>query len=155
LRRWLPLRPTAPDGTADQAHTHPARVADARPLVQRLASLPGFDVPEALEHVGGREEALRRVLGLFVNAYHAGEPALLPPDGDDVDTVAHWRAACHSLRGACAAIGARSLLLQILSFEARLDSGAPAAALVGEGRALNEALIALAAALPSALGIDH
>jgi two-component system, sensor histidine kinase and response regulator len=152
LLRWLPLRDAPSKGSATPAHTGPAGVADTRPLLQRLASVPGLDVADALGYVGGQEGSLRRILERFVRIYRAGEPSMLQLGGDDADAVKHWRASCHSMRGACASIGARPMLQQIGSFEARLDAGAAAASLAGHARAVNEALLELSAALTAALG---
>jgi PAS domain S-box-containing protein len=157
LRRWLPLRQELPEGSAGPARSNPARVVDRRPLAERLASVPGLDVAGALEFFGGQESALRRVLGRFADTYRAGQPSMMQLNGDgdgaaaDADAVSHWRATCHSTRGACAAIGAKSLLQQVGALEARLESGAAAATLAGDARAVNEALEALSAALAAAL----
>jgi HPt (histidine-containing phosphotransfer) domain-containing protein len=120
-------------------------------LLQRLASVPGLDVVGTLERVGGKEEVLRRVLGLFVDTYRAGEASMLRMDADDADSKAKLRAASHSLRGACAAIGAGPVLELIDAFEARLDSGATVMSLVDDRHALSEALQRLSAALTSVM----
>jgi PAS domain S-box-containing protein len=151
LLRWLPLLESRIERKATETRAKPGQSADTRPLLQRLAAVPGLDVVGALEHVGGKEEVLRRVLGRFVHSYRAGEASMLQMDVDDVDSVAQFRSACHSLRGACAAIGAGPLLQQVDAFEARLDSGAAPASLVGDGQALSEALQGLSAALTSVL----
>ncbi len=151
LLRWLPLRESEVESKADATRANSDEDVDMRPLLQRLASVPGLDVASALKHVGGKEEVLRRVLGRFVNTYRAGEATMLQIHGQAVASAAQLRSACHSLRGACAAIGAGSLLQQIDGFEARLDSGAAVKSLVNDGHALSEALQALTAALTSVL----
>jgi PAS domain S-box-containing protein len=151
LLRWLPLCDASTEGRADLASTKATRVVDTRPLVQRLASEPRLDVADALAHVGGQEPALRRVLGRFAHTYRAGEPSMMQLDGDDADAVTRWRATCHSMRGACAAIGAGPLLQQIEAFEARIDAGSAPASLRADARAVNEGLEALSAALAAAL----
>ncbi len=152
LLRWLPLQASKVESEANAAGAHPMQVADTRPLQQRLAAVPSLDVAGALERVRGKEEVLRRVLGLFVDTYRRGDASLLQMDVDDADSKAKWRAACHSLRGACAAIGAGLLLQKIDAFESRLDSGAAVTSLVDEGHALSEAIQGLSASLESVLG---
>ena len=146
LLRWLPARgaaaAAAPPGTA-------ATVAD------RLATVPGLDVARGLHHVGGHLATLQRALALFAQAHAQGEAALRLP-GRDAD-LATWRRSAHSLRGACATLGATALQAQLLAFETALREP-PAAegdgtrpALAAQAQAIDAQLQALCAALRHAL----
>jgi HPt (histidine-containing phosphotransfer) domain-containing protein len=84
--------------------------------------------------------------------YRGGEPALL--DADAPDVVARWRELCHSLRAACATVGATELADQLRDFEDELaatpgDPGRHAA----RARHLHEALADLAGRLGGELGL--
>ncbi|MBL8307474.1 MAG: PAS domain-containing protein [Rubrivivax sp.] len=114
LLRWLPLPAATTAPTAATAAT--------RPLRDRLEGIEGFDLETALRNVGGNATALERVLRRFVEAYRDGEPAFAP-GGDD--EVARWRHGCHSLRGACATIGARALQAELETLERALTEAAP------------------------------
>jgi CheY-like chemotaxis protein len=134
LLRWLPAGPgrSAPES-----------------LKERLAGVEGFAVETALRNVGGQTAALERVLARFVASYRAGVPALLA--ADDEGRMASWRAALHSLRGACATLGATALLAGVEAFERELDVATDLTTLVPQAQRLNEALIGLAGRLGDAL----
>jgi len=74
---------------------------------------------------------------------------------EDGPARAQARAASHSLRGACAAIGATALAQAMADFEARLAEDAPPRDEVAElaiaGRRLHDELRALTTALHAAL----
>jgi CheY-like chemotaxis protein len=136
LLQWLP-----PGGAADSTAPSPATLAlpqaprqpalravpvaaglqppDRAPLAVRLAAIDGLDLSDALQHVGGNEALLVRVLTGFVEAYPQGDPGLQAAvtAGGAIDAAA----ACHSLRGACAAIGANGLQQRLLAVELALD----------------------------------
>jgi PAS domain S-box-containing protein len=135
LLRWLP----AHHGTA------PAPAAGTTlPLPDRLAAVPGLDVARGLRLVGGQIDTLQRALALFARTHAGGEAALRSP-GSDADLAACKRAA-HSLRGACATLGATELQAQLQAFEAALRAE-PADA----SRAARPALAAMAAAIDTEL----
>ena len=143
LLRWLPrpARFTGPIGPTG------ARAAQAAPrstaaLPERLAAIEGFDAALALSHVNGQVPSLVRVLRSFVKAYREGEP-VLSTRAAQAD-VARWRAACHSLRGACGAVGATGLERRLHDFELQLDHTSGVASLAPAAQALHEALVALA-----------
>ena len=77
----------------------------------------------------------------FVRTYREGAPALAsdiaPPD------FAHLGAACHSLRGACGAIGATRLRDQVEAFEHSMNHVRDESALSLEAHSLHEELISL------------
>ncbi len=133
LLRWLPApdRPSLPT------------------LKDRLARVDGFEVDRALRNVGGQLPSLQRVLDRFVASYRGGMPALRVVD--DQGSFAPWRAATHSLRGACATLGATAMLARLEAFERDMDDTPDLAALVPAARRLNEDLIALVGRLDEAL----
>jgi len=88
--------------------------------------------------VGGQAQALQRVLSRFLQTYRNGEPALLlhgGPEGRDA-----LRQACHSLRGACGAVGAMALVEELQALELRLADTALAATAAPAALACDEHL---------------
>jgi two-component system sensor histidine kinase/response regulator len=94
----------------------------AAPLPERLAALEGFNYAQALHNMGGRQATLERALARFVASYAQGAPELLL--APDAGTLLRWRAAAHSLRGACGTIGANRLYQSLRDFECALDAQA-------------------------------
>ncbi|MBP6900355.1 MAG: PAS domain S-box protein [Burkholderiaceae bacterium] len=130
LARWLPVRATSVDEAAASATAAaatapalqpaqrpsmpaPARLAEL-PLQDRLADVPGLDMQRALRIVAGQPALLRRALQAFVVAYGQGLAQL------------DARAA-HSLRGACAYIGATHLEAGLQAYERELAAGSDTA----------------------------
>jgi two-component system, sensor histidine kinase and response regulator len=148
LLRWMPLREAAV--APPRAPLRSGDGSAARTLAQQLATVNGLDVAQALFNVGGQETSLRRVLGLFVHTYRAGEPALLQTASEPA-TATRWRTACHSLRGACSSIGATALQQQLSAFEGRLGDDAATPELVADACAVHVALMAIVAAIAAAL----
>jgi two-component system, sensor histidine kinase and response regulator len=144
LLRWLPR------GDA-QTTTSPIGL-DELPLQDRLAAIPGLDLQRGLRHVGGLLPVLQRALAVFARSHTDGEEALRLA-GSDAD-LATWQRAAHSLRGACATLGATELQQRLLDFEARLRAEDPAAGLAERPALAAEAreIDALVAALAQALG---
>jgi two-component system sensor histidine kinase/response regulator len=150
LLHWLPLRElvTRWPGSVTQG-------ADsglvALPWAERLAAVPGLDVALALRHVGGSVDTLQRVLQRFTQTYADGAPALL--------TLAPgWRQLAHSLRGACATLGAVPLHALITRLENAADAApegaadaAPDAAQLALAAEVQAHLLALVAALRDVL----
>ncbi len=169
LLRWLPLPEGSRAAVAALGRGEPggaggdtvANVADATngsegaarpPLVERLAGVPGFDVVQVLHGVGGRLPLLERVLARFVATYDQPGPVLTAAPGPGESQA--WGRTSHSLRGACAAVGATALPLQLAAFEARAARADPVSdlpALREEAQHLNAELQALVAALRAAL----
>ncbi|GAP35708.1 response regulator [Piscinibacter sakaiensis] len=155
LLRWLPLReppahPLPAPGPSGEEAPPPVRA----PLTERLAEVAGFDVGAALRNIGGQPASLARLLRRFVDAYAIGEPALLQL-GTPRDVVA-CREACHSLRGACASIGATVLAVELLQLERALlgvdpEGGVPAE-LVVQAQAVHADLLRLVDRLGEELG---
>ncbi|WP_200228408.1 response regulator [Rubrivivax gelatinosus] len=137
MLRWLPGRAaggTAPGLTA----AAPAGSGEPRPLHERLAAADGLDVELALRNVGGRPPVLRRVLETFVQKYRDG-PGVL--DGR----------SAHSLRGACATVGATRLQAALVDYENGIAAGADAAALRHRADRIVAELQALTALLKAEL----
>jgi PAS domain S-box-containing protein len=147
LLRWLPLRERASGAPAATAAAGPEPTAAVHraPLQLRLATVPGFDLSQGLRGVGGQFAALVRVLRLFTKTYAQGAPGLLAEPGPERHTT--WRNVGHSLRGACATVGATPLLQHLQAFEKALAAGLDAEALAAQAAQLNEELIALVARL--------
>ena len=144
LLRWLPAAspPVPPPPSSAQAKTSTPMFDDSR-----LAAVPGFDLAQALSHVGGQAEVLARVLARFVTAYAHGEPALVDPAAR-----ARWPACAHSLRGACAAVGARGPLSALDAFERDLADGVDGPVVAASAQRVHQALLDLVRELGAALG---
>jgi PAS domain S-box-containing protein len=139
LARWLPLRqkivlPAAVRPNADRAHL-------TRPLQERLAGIDGYSVEQGLRNLGGQMPRLARILDHFVRTYRRGETALL--QSATPEDLVRLRAVCHSLRGACATIGATALVPQLQALEEALRGSAEARDLGPQARQLHADLIAL------------
>jgi two-component system, sensor histidine kinase and response regulator len=146
LLRWLPMRPRV-DGLARGQAAAPGAVA--LPLLDRLTGIGGLDAQNALHHVGGRESTLMRVLASFVKTYAEGEPGLL--HRDEPGELQRWRTRCHSLRGACASVGADQLADRLQVFEEQLGDDADMAALRPVAQALHLDLCQLVARIGAAI----
>ncbi len=114
LLRWLPLQETATVTSAGPAPAVP-------PLGNRLASITGLDAEHALANLGQDLPMYGRLLRRFAETY-AGDAAGLASRSNP----ARWAAECHSLRGACGAIGAVALAGQAATLEQALLHGDPA-----------------------------
>ena len=119
LLRWLPAPVSQP-----ASHFHPIALASARVgpavLLERLASVDGLDASQLMRNVAGDLITAEHVLRGFVEQYSPnGIPELLLATSDAV--VARWRPVCHSLRGACGAVGATALQGDLLELERALD----------------------------------
>ena len=139
LLRWLPL-PASP-GDAGASVDRRA----AAPLPAGLGAVAGFDFESALRNVGGQEPSLERVLRAFVDVYRDGAPQLV--DAAVAGDAARVRALCHSLRGACLAVGATRVLHALEAIEAALAQSDEAPQLETAARRVHDELHALATAL--------
>jgi PAS domain S-box-containing protein len=148
LLRWLPTGDAAQaplDGTSTSgdAATKPE---DA------LLAIEGVEVSAALRNTAGSVVALKRTLKRFVESYRQGVPAFCEPM--PVTQRPLLRNLSHSLRGACATIGATSLADDIARFEALLAGGSGHdGELEAQGRAIDRALAALVAQISQ--GMDR
>ncbi|WP_395704195.1 Hpt domain-containing protein, partial [Aquabacterium sp.] len=109
----------------------------------------GFDLVRALRNVGGQVHTLERVLQSFVKRYRSGEPAMLQL-ADPAQSEAA-RNATHSLRGACATIGAHELHQGLQALEQTLFGGGDPTGQLPQAQALNDALMRLAQRLAAEL----
>jgi two-component system sensor histidine kinase/response regulator len=151
LLKWLPLPGHSRPGSSGLAA--PAALPPAT-LAQRLAGVKGLDLAQALRNVGGLTATLQRVLRSFVNNYAQGAPAFLPTSAPG--QLARWGTASHSLRGACATIGATALEQALLTFEQALHADdevneAAHAALSEQARQIQHSLLDLVEQLSQAL----
>ena len=92
-----------------------------------------------------------RILRNFIRLYRDGEPALLR--AESAEDAERWRLACHSLRGACASIGATALQQRLLAFERELKGGVEVQALAARAATLQQELLVLVGRLEAALNI--
>jgi len=103
-----------------------------------------MDVAMAMRRVGGHPQTLARVLRSFVNHYAHGAPELLTPPTGTPPTA--WLNTCHSLRGACATVGASALEDILRGFEHGLQaSEAVSAAQADQARAIQAQLLTFVA----------
>ena len=103
LHRWLPQsEPVSVDTFRAAPKSLP--MDRAVPLHDRLATIEGLDIAQALVNVGGQFEVLRRVLERFVQTYFDGTGPLTSE-------------LAHSMRGACAAIGAVDVYAAVRAYE--------------------------------------
>jgi two-component system sensor histidine kinase/response regulator len=153
LLRWLPERvPRAESASPPPPFWQRPAGAPAippRPLLERLGAIPHLNLQQALDQMGGNAPALERVLGSFVGAYGQGLPALL--EEPTPASVGRWRALCHSLRGACGAIGAEFLVQRIRRLEQQLHQPFDGPTLTSLAKLLHQELIALAGQLQEQL----
>ena len=141
LLRWLP--------PVDAAGAPGVAPADGG-LLQRLARIDGFDVERALRNLGGQAATVERVLRSFVRSYsRQAAPDILRAAAQE--PVQQWREQCHSIRGACATIGATALEEDLHGFELALANPGEPRQRADTALQLKERLHALAADLEAAL----
>ncbi|MES2715224.1 MAG: response regulator [Pseudomonadota bacterium] len=139
LLRWLPRR--APADAPAQAGTSPAPTLRAR-----LQAVADLDLDTALRSTGGDEAMLERVLGRFTLLYGQGCAPLL--QAGQAQQRQQMAAAAHSLRGACASVGALAMAADLEVLERMARAGlAPAADLEAIGARVEGRLRDLVAAL--------
>ncbi|WP_144290024.1 PAS domain-containing protein [Ideonella sp. A 288] len=138
LRRWLPTRGLTPAPAPSAA----APTAEAR---QAGASIPGLDMVQALQYLGGRTDVYQRVLRQF--AQHYGESIDEVSQGLESGDSAHARAMAHSIRGAAASIGAQALAALAGNLETALADAGSDDDLRPAGRVLAQALRATVSAI--------
>ncbi|WP_051378666.1 PAS domain-containing hybrid sensor histidine kinase/response regulator [Derxia gummosa] len=142
LLHWLP-------GAGQLLAEAPRSSRDSAP---RFAT-PDLDLALALPQAGGSAEVLMRVVSRFVATYRDGDPALARLQWPDPGVP--WLASCHSLRGACAAIGATAFRRRVEEFELTVSGTPDVTALAPEARQLGDELAALAGRLGLALSAAH
>ena len=92
---------------------------------------------------------LERILATFVDTYRHGAPALL--SGQGAEAIHRKREMCHSLKGACATVGASALQRQFHALESELREGADTSAIAHHANQLQEQLVVLVGRLSDAL----
>jgi CheY-like chemotaxis protein len=131
--QWLP-RPSTGESVPQPTPAAPATAVDPMPLQDRLALVEGLDIPQAMRSVGGNLHVLQRALDRFVATYQFGAEEM------DVQIA-------HSLRGACATVGATQLQSALLNYEEAFAAGATAVELRQQADQINASLLALTASL--------
>lgn len=126
-----------------------AAAAEA-PWLHALARIDGVDVDRGLANVGGRPATLARVWRTFVRVYAHNEPARESLQGP-ADPLEACRAAAHSIKGACATLGAHGLMTAAQALEAAAQAAHDPADVVAQACALDDALARLVAAVDAAL----
>ena len=114
LLKWLPGR-AAPSSVAVGA----SRAGTT--LMDRLDGVPGLNPLQGLKNVGSRPAAYERALQRFSSTYAGGVPALGELSSDEQRRQAAL--ASHSLRGACATIGAVDVVAALQAFEMAMRAG--------------------------------
>jgi two-component system sensor histidine kinase/response regulator len=146
LLRWLPVRASpAPSATATAANREDQRTL----ALARLRALDGLTVDTALRAVNGQWPLLERVLQRMASLHEHGAPELV-----HAAQAADWPACrmhCHSLRGACATVGASALVQALQDMEQALARPDDAGQLLARAMALHEGLAALSAGLREAM----
>ncbi len=152
LLRWLPTE--ANDHGVDEPPSAAEAPMPKQSFMERLALSGTVDVSVALQQVGGREQMLQKVIRRFAQTYANGVPALLQQQASDEETVKAWASICHSLEGACAAVGATKLYAEIVALAKTLQAPLPAAS-VAQARVLQEQLIDVAERLAEMATLDE
>jgi HPt (histidine-containing phosphotransfer) domain-containing protein len=155
LLQWLPAAaaPGAPgmNGQRHASEPTPDPILPAPlPLAERLARLPGFDCARGLSIARGDVERLTRILKTFIARYRDGDEALHAAVGRGDRTAI--REAAHSVRGACATVGA----LTATELARALEAAAPTAELAllqADAQRLRVELQRLAAAITGELSL--
>jgi PAS domain S-box-containing protein len=145
LLRWLPSVGPLPAQNAKE------ETPMFTPLEQRLQRIDGFDVALALRNVGGRSSTLRAMLNTFVKRYTQGVVEFEARPSAAADCRREWQSACHSVRGACATVGAARLAQQLAELE--LDCKGEGALPVEAVGRLQAAVARLAGELREALEV--
>ena len=150
LLHWLPLRRET-RGPAAPSTASPGGVPSAQMLQERLDAVEGYEVAGALRNVAGQVPAMLRILRNFIGMYRHGEPILLR--AESAADAERWRQACHSLRGACASVGATALQQRLLAFERELKGSVDVGKLAPTAALLHEDLLQLVGRLEAALNM--
>jgi CheY-like chemotaxis protein len=144
LLRWLPQRAVRPShGDAGVHNVEP-------PFFDRLGGVADLDVALGLRSVGGSTGVLERTLRRFVALYANGVPELTQLASAEECRLA--ARASHSLRGACATIGASAVVSALDAFEAALASQQDVATLHALGRDAEHRLVDLVRGLQACTG---
>ncbi|MDO9315664.1 MAG: response regulator [Burkholderiaceae bacterium] len=148
LLRWLPMPLAHVDAAVFRRAKSCEAAATAFPC--NLSTIEGFDCSQAVHNAGGNIQTMERALRSFVN--NCSERTWDLSEAPLAEQIPRWRATCHSLRGACGAIGAVSLHDELLDFERRMDSATDARELTEQVHRLRDHQRLLVDQLGAALG---
>jgi len=150
LLRWLPERaPAVPAPAASATPASSAAAASGLAPDDPLSTVPGLDAADGLRRVLGKREAYVSLLRTFASG-QAGAPEAI-----QAALAAGRRAdaerSAHTLKGVAGSIGARPLQAEAAAVEAALRQGAPPAEVLALLEPTASRLLALVAALSTAL----
>ena len=147
LMRWM----AAGRAQAMASGVQPSAPGPMAPLIERLADVAGLDARLSLSRTAGHPDALARVLRRFVQIYADGCLPLVSLE--TAQARAASLGACHSLRGACGAIGAVDLATGLLRFEQALSGHSEPDDLQAMANELHAALLRLVRQLADVLAL--
>ena len=168
LLKWLPAAPAktpqTPDGALARAPAVPARPgtpaapdATTQAALARLGGLPGVNLSQGLSALSGKADRYLDLIGRFVEL-HVDDMTRLCACVDQGDHVTAVHLA-HSLKGSAATLGADRIAELAGDIEIVLRANPPASlrggALRAEMEAIDAALLALAAALPTPAAVPR
>jgi len=147
MLQWLPFQSRTANGPAAPLRHETPDPPDE--IAAKLRRVPGLDFALGMRLVGGQLKTLVRVLCLFVDTYARSALVLVVPGVPE--QRASWQAACHSLRGACASIGATRLTELAAQIDSERVAGASNLALSLSSARLQDELLAFVGELSRAL----
>ncbi|WP_265944467.1 PAS domain-containing hybrid sensor histidine kinase/response regulator [Dechloromonas sp. A34] len=123
LLKWLPVRPTASQSTAEPVAQTPPHGDDA--VYARLAAIDGLNLEVGLNRLRGNLQRYLQLLQQFGELHRDDMPKLsaLPSDGSHAGRVL----IAHSLKGAAGALGVTHVQMLATKLEAALQAGQPEA----------------------------
>ena len=142
LLQWFPPRRAIASPDAHLTPGSPAAQQSTALLVDRLSTIEGFDAEQAMRNVGRSAPTLARALRTFAKVYR-DEQKLLAIDPTKPAQLDALRAACHSIVGACATIGAVAIAREAESLHDRSSVAGQQATLAAAAAALHESLTRL------------
>lgn len=145
LLKWLP----AGEDTLDQPLQTPVAVVAPDAARQALPLIDGLDVQAGLKSLRGNWASYERLLRIYVDS-HQGDMAWLR-ERHAAGEMEEARRIAHSLKGAAGALGATAVHALAAELEAAIRIGAPHADIVQLSVRVDDAQIALVAALRAAL----
>jgi CheY-like chemotaxis protein len=123
LLRWLPSKGNSAEPAHARAEQPIEGVGNPRPLEERLAQIDGYNLERGLTAVGARLDTLVKLLRTFISSCRNGDAALLNAlHAGDRRGLAQ---ASHSVRGACATVGAITAVALAQALEVDLAAGGP------------------------------
>jgi two-component system, sensor histidine kinase and response regulator len=120
-------------------------------LEQRLGAVGGLDAKLLRRNIGKSDAVILHILRRFAEVYRDGVAELAEPAAQSPADLASLRAACHSLQGACATIGASRLADGVAELDRRTKTDPLEDDLTARAKALQAELVLLARELRAAL----